>query len=166
MGPFARSAADAAVVLDAIRGRDTADPSSFTADMEDPFSIDVQSLTVGVLSNTPTLVSLNFEGSSFTADLHDPISIDVQSLTVGVLSNTPILVCLNFRFTASAWESGLHNVTRSLFVSFGGRPDDVMQCNPASYMAQMSRPIVGTQNRIGSSLIWCMLCRPPHLCFA
>ena len=61
VGPFARSAADAAVVLDAIRGRDPADPSSFTADLQDPFSINVQSLTVGVLSNTPTLVSLNFK---------------------------------------------------------------------------------------------------------
>ena len=58
VGPFARSAADAAVVLDVIRGRDAADPSSFNADLEDPFGIDVRSLTVGVLSNTPTIVRL------------------------------------------------------------------------------------------------------------
>lgn len=57
VGPFARSAADAAVVLDVIRGRDPADPSSFDADLDDPFSINVQTLTVGVLDNTPTIVS-------------------------------------------------------------------------------------------------------------
>ena len=56
VGPFARSAADAAVVLDTVRGRDPADPSSFDADLQDPFSLNVQSLTVGVLPNTPSIV--------------------------------------------------------------------------------------------------------------
>ena len=57
VGPFARSAADAAVVLDIIRGADPADPSSRDTPLEDPFEIDVQSLTVGYLPSTPAAVS-------------------------------------------------------------------------------------------------------------
>lgn len=60
VGPFARSAADAAVVLDTVRGQDPADPSSFDADLQDPFSLNVQSLTVGVLPNTPSVVRLHW----------------------------------------------------------------------------------------------------------
>ena len=57
VGPFARSAADAAVVLDAIRGRDPGDPSSFDFHMDDPFSLSIQNLTVGYLPQTPATVS-------------------------------------------------------------------------------------------------------------
>ncbi len=57
VGPFARSAADAAVVLDVIRGRDPGDPSSFDTHLDDPFGLDVLDLTVGYLPNTPPIVS-------------------------------------------------------------------------------------------------------------
>ncbi len=57
VGPFARSAADAAVVLDVIRGRDPGDPSSSDTHLDDPFGIDVLDLTVGYLPNTPPIVS-------------------------------------------------------------------------------------------------------------
>ena len=59
VGPFARSAADAAVVLDIIRGRDPDDPSSFDPHLEDPFSITIQNLTVGYLPETPAAVSFS-----------------------------------------------------------------------------------------------------------
>ena len=57
VGPFARSAADVAVVLDTIRGRDPGDPSSFDAHLDDPFTMDVTKLTVGCLSDAPATVS-------------------------------------------------------------------------------------------------------------
>lgn len=57
VGPFARSAADAAVVLDVIRGRDPGDPSSSDTHLDDPFGLDVLDLTVGYLPNTPPIVS-------------------------------------------------------------------------------------------------------------
>lgn len=57
VGPFARSAADAAVVLDTIRGRDPQDPSSFDSHLEDPFTLAIQNLTVGYLPQTPPPVS-------------------------------------------------------------------------------------------------------------
>lgn len=57
VGPFARSAADAAVVLDIIRGQDPQDPSSFDTHLDDPFGINVQTLTVGYLPGTPAIVS-------------------------------------------------------------------------------------------------------------
>ena len=59
VGPFARSAADVAVVLDIIRGRDSGDPSSFDTHLDDPFAMNVQNLTVGYLSDTPTTVSFS-----------------------------------------------------------------------------------------------------------
>ena len=58
VGPFARSAADAVLVLDTIRGRDPADASSFDSHMEDPFTLPIQNLTVGYLPQTPDSVSL------------------------------------------------------------------------------------------------------------
>lgn len=62
VGPFARSAADAAVVLDVIRGRDPGDPSSFDTHLDDPFGIDVLDLTVGYLPNTPPIALETFMG--------------------------------------------------------------------------------------------------------
>ena len=58
VGPFARSAADAAIVLNAIRGQDPNDPSSFDSHMDDPFSLSIQNLSVGYLPQTPNIVSL------------------------------------------------------------------------------------------------------------
>eukprot|EP00891_Asterochloris_glomerata_P005158 jgi/Astpho2/5158/e_gw1.00073.15.1_t len=54
-GTFARTAADAAVVLDAIRGRDPRDPSSFDAPLQGPFGassgLDTTTLTVGYVED-------------------------------------------------------------------------------------------------------------------
>lgn len=49
LGPLCRSAADCAVVLDVIRGKDPTDWSSENIHLEDPFSLDVTKLTVGYL---------------------------------------------------------------------------------------------------------------------
>eukprot|EP00262_Sarcandra_glabra_P015910 TRINITY_DN5013_c0_g2_i1.p1 TRINITY_DN5013_c0_g2~~TRINITY_DN5013_c0_g2_i1.p1 ORF type:complete len:458 (-),score=81.37 TRINITY_DN5013_c0_g2_i1:29-1369(-) len=51
LGPFCRSAADCAIVLDAIRGKDPDDLSSRDVSLEDPFSIDITKLTVGYLED-------------------------------------------------------------------------------------------------------------------
>ncbi|KAK9278496.1 hypothetical protein L1049_028062 [Liquidambar formosana] len=51
LGPFCRSAADCAVVLDAIRGKDPDDLSSRDISLDDPFSIDITNLTVGYLED-------------------------------------------------------------------------------------------------------------------
>ncbi|KAB5525265.1 hypothetical protein DKX38_023014 [Salix brachista] len=47
LGPFCRSAADCAVVLDTIRGKDPDDLSSRYFTLDDPFSVDIKRLTVG-----------------------------------------------------------------------------------------------------------------------
>lgn len=47
LGPFCRTAADCAVVLDAIKGKDPEDLSSREIAFEDPFSVDITKLTVG-----------------------------------------------------------------------------------------------------------------------
>ncbi|XP_058092827.1 uncharacterized protein LOC131239238 isoform X2 [Magnolia sinica] len=51
LGPFCRSAADCAIVLDATRGKDPGDLSSRDIPLEDPFSIDITKLTVGYLED-------------------------------------------------------------------------------------------------------------------
>lgn len=51
LGPFCRSAADCAIVLDAIRGTDAGDPSSHEIALEDPFHVDITKLTVGYLDS-------------------------------------------------------------------------------------------------------------------
>lgn len=51
LGPFCRSAADCAIVLDAIRGTDAGDPSSREIALEDPFHVDITKLTVGYLDS-------------------------------------------------------------------------------------------------------------------
>ncbi|XP_019234883.1 PREDICTED: uncharacterized protein LOC109215303 isoform X1 [Nicotiana attenuata] len=51
LGPFCRSAADCAVVLDAIRGKDPDDLSSRDIALVDPFSVDITKLTVGYLED-------------------------------------------------------------------------------------------------------------------
>ncbi|AED91143.1 Amidase family protein [Arabidopsis thaliana] len=47
LGPFCRTAADCAVILDAIKGKDPDDLSSREIAFEDPFSVDITKLTVG-----------------------------------------------------------------------------------------------------------------------
>ncbi|XP_023636986.1 LOW QUALITY PROTEIN: uncharacterized protein LOC17883266 [Capsella rubella] len=47
LGPFCRTAADCAVILDIIKGKDPDDPSSRNIAFEDPFSVDITKLTVG-----------------------------------------------------------------------------------------------------------------------
>ncbi|KAL0736378.1 hypothetical protein Bca4012_012588 [Brassica carinata] len=47
LGPFCRTAADCALVLDAIKGKDPDDLSSREIAFEDPFSVDITKLTVG-----------------------------------------------------------------------------------------------------------------------
>ncbi|KAL1533257.1 glutamyl-tRNA(Gln) amidotransferase subunit A isoform X2 [Salvia divinorum] len=51
LGPFCRSAADCAIVLDIIRGKDPHDPSSRDFPFPDPFSVDITKLTVGYLED-------------------------------------------------------------------------------------------------------------------
>lgn len=55
VGTFARTAADAAVVLDAIRGRDPRDPSSFDSPLKGPFGpgsgLDATTLAVGYVED-------------------------------------------------------------------------------------------------------------------
>ncbi|KAK9811888.1 hypothetical protein WJX72_011863 [[Myrmecia] bisecta] len=47
LGPFARTAADLAVILDAIRGYDPDDIDSIDVNLPDPFSINITSLKIG-----------------------------------------------------------------------------------------------------------------------
>lgn len=49
IGPFCRSAADCAVLIDLLRGKDPQDLSSKNIFLEDPFGMDVTKLTVGYL---------------------------------------------------------------------------------------------------------------------
>ncbi|GMJ00149.1 hypothetical protein like AT5G07360 [Hibiscus trionum] len=51
LGPFCRYAADCAVILDSIRGKDPDDSSSRDIPFGDPFSIDITKLTVGYLED-------------------------------------------------------------------------------------------------------------------
>ncbi|XP_042034274.1 glutamyl-tRNA(Gln) amidotransferase subunit A-like isoform X3 [Salvia splendens] len=51
LGPFCRSAADCAIVLDIIRGKDPRDHSSRDIPFPDPFSVDITKLTVGYLED-------------------------------------------------------------------------------------------------------------------
>ncbi|TYI52097.1 hypothetical protein E1A91_D12G222300v1 [Gossypium mustelinum] len=51
LGPFCRNAADCAVILDAIRGKDPDDLSSRDIPFGDPFSVDITKLTVGYLDD-------------------------------------------------------------------------------------------------------------------
>ncbi|XP_074579517.1 uncharacterized protein LOC141836001 [Curcuma longa] len=51
LGPFCRSAADCALVIDAIRGIDPDDPSSRHVGIGDPFEVDIRKLTVGFLKD-------------------------------------------------------------------------------------------------------------------
>ena len=51
VGPFCRAASDCALILDAIRGRDTDDIASLDVALDDPFNVDISNLTVGVLSS-------------------------------------------------------------------------------------------------------------------
>jgi len=58
LGTFCRSAADCAIILDTIRGKDSNDWSSKDIHLPDPYSIDVTKLTVGYLSDADMGVSL------------------------------------------------------------------------------------------------------------
>lgn len=51
LGPFCRCAADCAVVLDCIRGKDPDDLSSRDIPFNDPFAVDITKLTVGYLED-------------------------------------------------------------------------------------------------------------------
>lgn len=51
LGPFCRSAADCAIILDTIRGKDPDDASSRDISFGDPFSVDIKKLRVGYLDD-------------------------------------------------------------------------------------------------------------------
>ena len=51
VGPFCRAASDCALILDAIRGRDTDDIASLDVALDDPFLVNISNLTLGVLSS-------------------------------------------------------------------------------------------------------------------
>lgn len=57
LGPFCRDAADCAVILDIIRGKDPEDLSSRDIPFGDPFSVDITKLTVGYLEDADMAVS-------------------------------------------------------------------------------------------------------------
>lgn len=61
LGPFCRSAADCAIVLDSIRGEDPDDLSSRDTHLMDPFLVDITKLTVGYLEDAEMEVSLLLE---------------------------------------------------------------------------------------------------------
>lgn len=52
LGPFCRSAADCAIILDKIRGKDPDDLSSKDMPFGDPFAVDLTKLTVGYLDDS------------------------------------------------------------------------------------------------------------------
>ncbi|XP_056684455.1 uncharacterized protein [Spinacia oleracea] len=52
LGPFCRSAADCAIILDNIRGKDPDDLSSRDMPFGDPFTVDITKLTVGYLDDS------------------------------------------------------------------------------------------------------------------
>lgn len=52
LGPFCRSAADCAIILDNIRGKDPDDLSSRDMPFGDPFAVDLTKLTVGYLNDS------------------------------------------------------------------------------------------------------------------
>lgn len=52
LGPFCRSAADCAIILDKIRGKDPDDLSSRDMPFGDPFDVDLTKLTVGYLEDS------------------------------------------------------------------------------------------------------------------
>ncbi|EPS58185.1 amidase-like protein, partial [Genlisea aurea] len=51
LGPFCREAADCAIILDLIRGKDPDDPSSRNVPLSDPFNVDIKKLKVGYLKD-------------------------------------------------------------------------------------------------------------------
>ncbi|XP_031385612.1 uncharacterized protein LOC116199413 isoform X2 [Punica granatum] len=51
LGPFCRTAADCAIILDAIRGKDPDDLSSRDISLDNPFTVDITKLTVGYLDD-------------------------------------------------------------------------------------------------------------------
>ncbi|GAB4845816.1 hypothetical protein Ancab_039225 [Ancistrocladus abbreviatus] len=57
LGPFCRSAADCAVILDVIRGKDPDDLSSRDMPFDDPFSVDLTKINVGYLDDAEMEVS-------------------------------------------------------------------------------------------------------------
>ncbi|CAL5229954.1 g13383 [Coccomyxa viridis] len=61
VGPFCRAASDCALILDAIRGRDTDDIASLDVALDNPFTVNISNLTLGVLS------SVQDRASEFTA---------------------------------------------------------------------------------------------------
>lgn len=60
VGPLCRYAADCAVVLDIIRGKDPRDWSSENIHLKDPFSLDITELTVGYLPDADMGVSFSY----------------------------------------------------------------------------------------------------------
>ncbi|XP_038989398.1 glutamyl-tRNA(Gln) amidotransferase subunit A isoform X2 [Phoenix dactylifera] len=93
LGPFCRSAADCALIIDAIRGKDPDDPSSRNVALEDPFQVDIQKLTVGYLEDAEMEVvyvlsskgvncvpfKLNYTVESVQAILNFTMDVDMLS---------------------------------------------------------------------------------------
>ncbi|KAG0493039.1 hypothetical protein HPP92_006437 [Vanilla planifolia] len=93
VGPFCRSAADCAVIIDVIRGKDPKDPSSRFIPLDDPFSVDVRKLTVGYLEDAEMEVldvlssmgvkvvpfKLNYTIKSVQATLNFTMDVDMLS---------------------------------------------------------------------------------------
>eukprot|EP01018_Ginkgo_biloba_P017905 Gb_32412 [translate_table: standard] len=93
LGPFCRSAADCAIILDIIHGKDPNDLSSKDISLKDPFSINVSSLKVGYLPDADMEVvqvlaskgvevvpfKLNYTVESVQAILNFTMDVDMLS---------------------------------------------------------------------------------------
>lgn len=89
VGPLCRYAADCALVLDAIRGKDPRDWSSKNIHLEDPFSVDITKLTVGYLPDADmgvvkALAGLKVKMVPFKLNYTVPSAEFIMNVTMGV----------------------------------------------------------------------------------
>ncbi|KAJ7559388.1 hypothetical protein O6H91_04G083000 [Diphasiastrum complanatum] len=111
LGPFCRSAADCAVILDIIRGKDPGDTSSKDIHLKDPFSIDVSKLTVGYLADADMeaqrargILAREILENFKMMDAFIGNATDWEKVAVGNLVGMPVVVI----------PTGLKNITAPL----------------------------------------------------
>ncbi|CAL2260895.1 unnamed protein product [Prunus armeniaca] len=95
LGPLCRSAADCAVILDAIRGKDPDDLSSRDIPLEDPFLVDITKLTVGYVDDAETEAStgklIRKVRDNFIVDAFIGNAADWERVCMGNLVGMPAL---------------------------------------------------------------------------
>ncbi|XP_065872144.1 uncharacterized protein [Euphorbia lathyris] len=98
LGPFCRSAADCAIVLDAIRGKDPDDVSSRDIPFDDPFSVDITRLIVGYMDDAEMEAQrargklIKEVKNSFTVDAFIGNATDWEKVCLGNLVGLPVIV--------------------------------------------------------------------------